>query len=82
MTNVGKDLEKRKPLYSVDDIVNWCSTKENSMEFLKTKNRTIRCSSNFTPEYISKKYLKTLAQKNTCTLIFLEAFFFYNSQDV
>ena len=35
MTNVGKDVDKREPFYSVDDIVNWCSTKENSVEVPK-----------------------------------------------
>ena len=35
MTNVGKDVEEREPFYSVDDIVNWYSTKENSVEVPK-----------------------------------------------
>ena len=43
ITNVGEDVEKRKPLYTVDSNVNWCS---HCMEVSqKTKNRP----SNFTP---------------------------------
>ena len=32
MTNVGKDVEKRKPLYTVGGKVNWYNHSEKSME--------------------------------------------------
>ena len=41
IANVGKDMEKRKPLCTVGGNVNWYSHMENSMEIpQKTENRT------------------------------------------
>ena len=54
ITNVGEDVEKREPLYTLYNM-----TMENSMEFpQKTKNRTAIWCSNSTPECISKENLK------------------------
>ena len=46
----------------------------------KTKNRTTTWFSNSTPEYISKN-IKALIWKDTCTPMFIAAFF-YRSQDM
>ena len=41
ITNLGKDVEKREPLCTVDGNVNWCSHCGKRMEvFQKTRNRT------------------------------------------
>ena len=41
ITSVGKDVEKGKLLYTVDEDVNWYMHMENSMEMpQKIKNRT------------------------------------------
>ena len=41
ITSVGEDVEKREPLCSVGENVNWCNTVKNSMKFpQKIKNRT------------------------------------------
>ena len=51
ITNVGKDVEKREPSYTVGENVNWWATVENSIKYSqKTKNRTIIWSSHSSPE--------------------------------
>ena len=41
-TSVGKDVEKREPLYTVHGNVNWCTHMENTMEVhQKILKRTI-----------------------------------------
>ena len=39
MTSVGKDMEKREPMYKVGGNVNWCSHYEKEAP-QKIKNRT------------------------------------------
>ena len=41
ITNIGEDVEKRKPSYTASGTINWCSHYEDSMEIpQKIKNRT------------------------------------------
>ena len=77
ITNVGKDVEKRKPLYTAGGNVNWWSHCGKPVRrFLeKTKNRTTLWSSNVTPGYTSKKVPKTLIQKDICTPVLITALF-------
>ena len=71
ITNVGKDVEKREPSYTVGENVNWWATVENSIKYSqKTKNRTIIWSSNSNPEKT-----KILIQKDMCTPMFTTALF-------
>ena len=68
ITNVGKDVEIRKPLYSVGGSVSWYSPMENSMEVSqKTKDRRSMWPRTFTPGYKAPKP-KTMIRKNMCTL--------------
>ena len=59
ITNVGKDMEKREPCYTVGGIAIWCSHYRNNMKFPQnTKNRASVWSSNSTPGYISPQKQK------------------------
>ena len=41
-TGTGKDVEKKEPSCTIGGNVNWCTTMENSMEFLqKVKNSPV-----------------------------------------
>ena len=78
--NVGEDVEKREPSYTVGGNVNDAATVENSMTVSqKTKNKTTILSRNSTPGYISKPKKKKkksstiLIQNHTCTPIFIAA---------
>ena len=43
IVNVGKDVEKREPSYTVSGNVNWCNHCGNSMEAAhKTKNTKLK----------------------------------------
>ena len=56
ITNVGKDVEKKEPLYTVSGNVNWCShCGKQYGGFSKTKIRTTISPSNSTPGYIAEK---------------------------
>ena len=54
ITNVGEDVEKGEPLYTVGGNVNWCIYCENIMEFPQKTKKELS-SSNSTPGYISKE---------------------------
>ena len=55
VTNVGEDVEKRKPSYIVGGNVNCSATVENSMDVSqKTKNRT----NNMTQQFHSWVYIQ------------------------
>ena len=80
ITNVGEDVEKREPSYTIGGNVNWYShCGKQYGDFSKTKTMATIWSSNSTPGYISKtknkKTKKTLIQKDKYTPMFIAALF-------
>ena len=74
ITNVGKDVEKRKHFYPVGRNVNWYSHLENSVEVpLKVENRTTMRSSDLTSGYTAKNKIKSQSQRKICTPMFIIA---------
>ena len=76
ITNVGENVEKREPLYTVGGNVNWYSHCGKNIHrfFKKPKNWTTTWPRNSTPGYIFNKK-KTLIWKYTCTPMFIAALF-------
>ena len=74
ITNVGKDVEKRKHFYPDGRNVNWYSHLENSVEVpLKVENRTTMRSSDLTSGYTAKNKIKSQSQRKICTPMFIIA---------
>ena len=64
ITRVGKDVETREFICTIDGNVNWWTIMENSMEFpQKIKNRTNILSNNSTPGYNSKGNESTILKR-------------------
>ena len=75
MTNIGEDVEKREPLYSVVGNVYCYRHMENSIEVpqkLKIKPLYDPTASLL---YILSKKTKALTQKHICTSMFIAALF-------
>jgi len=74
---LGENVEKRELSSTIGEDINWYSHYENSMEVSqKSKNRITTRPRKSTPEYL--KNMKTVIQKDTCTLMFTEIFIIPN----
>ena len=82
ITNVGENVEKREPLYTVGGNVNWYSHCGKNIHrfFKKPKNWTTTWPRNSTPEYIAKK----LQNANLKRYMYLKfhSITVYNCQDI
>ena len=66
-TSDRKDVEKKKPLYTLEGNISWFSHYRNNMGILqRVENWSIIWSSNFTSGNISKE-MKTVYQRDICT---------------
>ena len=68
ITNASEEENKREPLYTVSENVNWCSHTGNIMQFPpKTNQRTTKTSSStpgFIPPKIKNRNLKRYVHPN------------------
>ena len=75
ITNVGEDVEKREPLCTVDQNVNWCSTVENS----RVDPQKLKIELPYDPALpllgIYPKETKSTSQRDICTSMFIAALF-------
>ena len=81
ITNVGEDMEKKEPLYTVGGNVNWCNHYGKWYGYSsKFENRTTISSSNSTPGYKAKENENTNLKRYTHFNV--HSSIIYNSQDM
>ena len=75
-TSVGRNVEKREPLSSVGENVNWSSqSEEHYGSFIKTKKKHYYIIQNVTTEYLSEENENTNSKRHMyssvyCSIIF------------
>ena len=81
ITNVGKDVEKKEPLYTVSGNVNWCShCGKHHGDSSKTLKAELLCDPVIPFLGVYRRQTKTVTQKNKCTLCSLQHYL--QSQDM